>query len=375
MITCKCIKKFRSNGKIVGYRLIDLNEQTQDVESDILKRAIKNKDIHVINLKLTADDRLIDCTEAQLKSKKLESNKTTNKDIKTTSIGKALAYIDICLLNMGDSLNDIVDALSIGADIDVDGEYNDVESAAPVMAMLYSKIAAKNPNYIRIYWDDMLEEDYVAEQIKDAACAECANSLKECKTYIALKEICKYLNEVDKKLVKKIKENIIRDIEKDAIASMKIGYEVGHEYFNYLDRSIFGTITNSCFTVGHVITADEKKRFKELAPYSYMCSKDFNTLSPRPEVSINFLFKNKDKDNVEVDIKLSRIGYVSKGCVNRVAFIKDVGSITLNVENKNNAKIVAQMCNEVGAWTRRFANVNPSLLRILPLGEAPEQFK
>ena len=35
MIQAKCIEKFRdSNGKIFGYRLIDLNGVTQDVEPE-----------------------------------------------------------------------------------------------------------------------------------------------------------------------------------------------------------------------------------------------------------------------------------------------------------------------------------------------------
>ena len=72
MIQAKCIQKFRDDkGKIYGYRLIDLNGQTQDVQSDNLKLAIKNKKVHVVNLKLTSDNRLVDTTEKQLQTKVL----------------------------------------------------------------------------------------------------------------------------------------------------------------------------------------------------------------------------------------------------------------------------------------------------------------
>ena len=72
MIQAKCIQKFRdNNNKIYGYRLIDINGQTQDVKSDNLKKAIANKSIHVVNLTLTSDNRLVDTTEKQLQSKEL----------------------------------------------------------------------------------------------------------------------------------------------------------------------------------------------------------------------------------------------------------------------------------------------------------------
>lgn len=72
MIQAKCIQKFRDkSNKIYGYRLQDINGQTQDVRPDKLKQAIANKQIHVVNLTLTSDDRLVDTTEKQLQNKKI----------------------------------------------------------------------------------------------------------------------------------------------------------------------------------------------------------------------------------------------------------------------------------------------------------------
>lgn len=77
MIQCKCIQKFRDNqGKIYGYRLIDLNQQIQDVTPDDLKRAIQNNQVNVINLTLTSNNRLIDKKEdKQLVNKEIMPNK------------------------------------------------------------------------------------------------------------------------------------------------------------------------------------------------------------------------------------------------------------------------------------------------------------
>ena len=69
MIQAKCIQKFRDKSNhIYGYRLVDFNGQTQDVQPKNLKQAIVNKQIHVVNLTLTKDGRLVDTTEERLKS-------------------------------------------------------------------------------------------------------------------------------------------------------------------------------------------------------------------------------------------------------------------------------------------------------------------
>ena len=61
MIQAICLKKFRNkNNQIIGYRIQDKNGQTRDVKSEYLKQAIKNKQINVLNLTLTSDNKLID---------------------------------------------------------------------------------------------------------------------------------------------------------------------------------------------------------------------------------------------------------------------------------------------------------------------------
>lgn len=84
MIQAKCIQKFRDkNGKIYGYRLIDINEAIQDVTSENLKRAIDKKEINVVNLTLTADGRLVDCKpKKQLVNKKILGDAPRQPEIK-----------------------------------------------------------------------------------------------------------------------------------------------------------------------------------------------------------------------------------------------------------------------------------------------------
>lgn len=106
MIQAKCIQKFRdSTGKIYGYRLQDLNGKTQDVQPDNLKAAIRNKQIHIVNLTLTSDNRLVDTTEKQLQAKVLgkapvEPGKERSTD-RYSDVAKALVLLDKELVCMG----------------------------------------------------------------------------------------------------------------------------------------------------------------------------------------------------------------------------------------------------------------------------------
>lgn len=87
MIQCKCIQKYRdAKGNIYGYRLIDLNQQIQDVTPDDLKTAIRNNQVNVINLTLTSNNRLIDKKEdKQLVNKTIMPNKVDIKQNKLDS--------------------------------------------------------------------------------------------------------------------------------------------------------------------------------------------------------------------------------------------------------------------------------------------------
>lgn len=93
MIQTKCIQKFRDKkGKIIGYRLQDLNGKTQDVASDNLKNAILKGDVHVVNLTLTSDGRLVDSSEKILKNTKvLGKAPIADKQIRLNKIAKYIS--------------------------------------------------------------------------------------------------------------------------------------------------------------------------------------------------------------------------------------------------------------------------------------------
>ena len=78
MIMVKCVQKYRDkNNNIIGYRLQDIKRKQMDVKPDVLKKAIQNKEMMVLNLVLTSDGRLVDGSPTKYAENKENRNKST----------------------------------------------------------------------------------------------------------------------------------------------------------------------------------------------------------------------------------------------------------------------------------------------------------
>lgn len=78
MVTAKCLQKIRGkNNQIIGYKLQDTKGNIQDFNSSFIKEQIRAGNIHIINMTLTSDNRLVD--------KKVKAQTQTG-DINTTNI-------------------------------------------------------------------------------------------------------------------------------------------------------------------------------------------------------------------------------------------------------------------------------------------------
>lgn len=78
MIMVKCVQKYRDkNNNIIGYRLQDIKRKQMDVKPDVLKKAIQNKEMMVLNLVLTSDGRLVDGSTTKYAENKENRNKST----------------------------------------------------------------------------------------------------------------------------------------------------------------------------------------------------------------------------------------------------------------------------------------------------------
>ena len=386
MIQAKCIQKFRDNtGKIYGYRLQDINGKTQDVQPDNLKNAIRNKQINVVNLTLTTDNRLVDTTEKQLQSKALgkapvaPAKKTAIDSNKYSDVAKALVLLDKELLSMGDSYEEIVENRTYQACMnlslyDLDKYYDDPEYADcngddgeildKILYKAYLKMLNKYTEEIESIIRSWYEHDYY-DIFEGNIQYENVSSINKSNIYKSLYLVYKYAKEV--KLKKNIIEplyNFLNRVKTTGVASINIGYNAGHNYYRYLDSSIFGTLSNDVYTVGHTITPSDIKEHKEYKGYSYVFHKDINRCGA-PEISLAALFKNSDVDGVQVDIKIERHGYLTDTgrSVGITGYILDVESLIINSNSsvEEYSRIIANKFNELAPKLYDLADIHQSL--------------
>lgn len=370
MIQAKCIEKFRDKtGKIYGYRLIDLNGNTQDVRPDNLKVAIRNKQIHVVNLTLTSDNRLIDTTEKQLQSKALgdapvapvapvEKLDETYKDV-----AKALVLLDKETLDMGDDYESCV----CGRYYQAFGKEPNITSSTNLDSLMYKaflKMTSDKPSEISDiigHWEEYEHYDTFERNIQ----YENVDSINKSNIYKALTLVYKYAKEkkFNKEVVKPLYDFLTR-VKTTGIAAVNMGYNIGHSYYRYLDGDKFGTISNDVYTVGHTITASDIKEHKEYRGYNYVFHKDINKCGA-PRISIAAFFKNADEGQVQIDIKIERHGYKTptRSCVGIAGYILDVCTLTLSSKSmiENSAMIIADRFNEIAPKLYDLADVHQSL--------------
>jgi hypothetical protein len=373
-IQTKCIQKFRDKSKkIYGYRLVDLNGQTQDVKSEDLKLAIRKGEVNVVNLTLTANDRLVDTSEKQLQSKQLGG---VPKEDDVTALAKALVFIGLTLTDV-DTYGEVVKMTCSEAGLKANTSGLNQEQLEELETKAYKILIKRRDIAIHSLYMDLLDDDYeYYPTIKEAMYDENVSSLSDSKTYKSLCLIYKYFCEVDKKLAKEIKTKLLDDMKQNGVASIRLGTTIGNQYYKYLDENIFKWLSNDAFTVGHIITTEEKKQFKELKPFTYMMSKDYGGLSPRPEVGPTFLFRNGDNGKVIVEVKMFRKGYTGEHAGSVVGYIKDIETFELDPKksDKANVKVFVSHCNKVGKEIKEFAEKNPSLMQMLSLGAEIEKF-
>lgn len=93
MKTWICTQIYRKdNGLIKGYRLIGKDSTIIDVNSETLKRDIKNGRVEVLNLKLTSNNRLITCKKQDDCIKLDDSIRISKPNIRKVNCNKSLSF-------------------------------------------------------------------------------------------------------------------------------------------------------------------------------------------------------------------------------------------------------------------------------------------
>ena len=374
MITVKCIGKIRDkSGKIIGYRLQDINGQTQEASAESLKKAIKNKSIHIINLRLTSDNRLVNSSEKQLQSvalkKPLTNNDTKEKHNANLNCAKALIYINTqCLMGMGDSLRDLADSICSEAGMDIDTYDMSDKQIEKALVDGYTRLAKDKPSSIADevgYWFENDDD----ETIKNCIANEQLKDIKQSKIYKSLNIILNYLKDKGQPVQKTGKlEALIKEIESQAMDAINKARSIGNNYWKYLDSSLFGTISNNSSVVGSTVDRYDIAKFDILKNYIYICHKDINKVGS-PKLQIAIIFRRND-NGIIADFRFERLGYVSEksmGVVSYSDIIIKSSQFQPQCSIELCSKSIADICNKLVPKMYEMAKANPKLNELEPL--------
>lgn len=179
MISVKCIQKFRDkNNHIYGYRLQDINGKTQDVKPENLKQAIRCNQIHVINLALTSDNRLVDSSEKQLQNNKILGNKPTKPaEVLVLEELEAIAVKEYADRLAGCYKEDTLKKLANKHNTTLEDVYKLIQSRINSMLVGYTDKNIDNLKKLIVYTEDALfgvemNSKSLNEALKTTICVE-----------------------------------------------------------------------------------------------------------------------------------------------------------------------------------------------------------
>lgn len=251
--------------------------------------------------------------------------------MKNMELAKELVELDKSFLDMGDSYEEIVENTCFIAgysksDCEDEETYEELEKTHEEA---YKILLDRKDGYIKEYVSWLLEHQ--AYEIERNLVYNYTNNIQSTSEYRCLKALHEHLisNDMDEVLADKLGV-FIRKLENKDMHGIYAGYKISHEYYRYLDRDIFGTISNDVFTVGHPVIRYHVEENPELEGYAYVCHKDFNKLDMPKSVGFGIAFRSADAEKIQVDIMMFRFGYLNEKqtVVGRVEYPKLIKSLT-----------------------------------------------
>lgn len=155
--------KFRDKktGKIMGYRLVDLQGQKQNIKPEILKAAIRDGQISVVNLTLTSDNRLVDTSDKQYQQKRIDSTSTDGMHVKNRTrlmakdnghrvqMANAIVCINMECAGSTDNIGSLTDMICKAAGICPDYTNCDNRKLIRYQTKAFLKLMNTNKDYVR----------------------------------------------------------------------------------------------------------------------------------------------------------------------------------------------------------------------------------
>ena len=175
---------------------------------------------------------------------------------------RAVTYLDMELLGMGDSHSDIVENICFDAGVDFDTESEEYEEDEYYLKKKSIEAYEKLFSEKRGSYEDSICEYYyecsgaLISEMKHAKCTD----VKEHPTYKALFDFYTYVETLEEEYCTKESKEELRTLL-DRVSSMdmelvSIGYQVSSEYWRYLDDKYY-IRSNTYYKVGDVVVFEE----------------------------------------------------------------------------------------------------------------------
>lgn len=348
-----------SNDVTVGYRIQWYDGSVRQFDSAKM-RAHLQKGCKVIGLRLSKAGHIIDDKSVT----RTNSSKTTDSNL--VKAAKILMDLDKSLLGMGDNWREVIENRCYGAGIKIpydasDAKYNKYAADA------YYKIITNQRlfNSFLAGWfeygaTEMFEEQLEYERVTDVTKTSVYKKL------VIIYNIAKQVVKVSAPVIQQF-EDCLAIIRSHDMKGMRMIVAIANNYFRYLDKDKFGVITNSGYTVGHILTNAEIKENPHYANAVYVAHKDIN-LSNSGALDFEMLFSCVGK-HINVTINAVHQRYLGPNCLGGLDFVYTLDNISCPLSNsvEENSIILANQLNNNVAKLQELLAKRPEYMRPAPV--------
>ncbi len=168
----------------------------------------------------------------------------SSKGSSDSQLVTALALVLLSTLDMGDSVDELVDGLAFNADIELPDDYDEDDMLNSVLTQLVSQRSATLPDTLIYTFTEFA--DMLLEEISTSK-----PSGKDSKLYKAIQTIYNRIGEFPSGDTVKaaIEDNIFNsDLVQDNVG--EIGYAIGNLYWRYITSKEYGVRSNTASAIG-----------------------------------------------------------------------------------------------------------------------------
>ncbi len=286
---------------------------------------------------------------------------------------EAISTLVMCALDMGDSLDELIENLLFYATGDCDSVMSSDMSEEEQLEDAYRQLFDNDRKVFNELVESFLldEMDIIAHNFvyDDISTKEDSN------TYQAVKILVDYA----------VKQNLISAEDSDTMLSfyntvnvpvLRAAFLISREYWRYVDGKYVGTKTNDFFSTGTTVTPALKDPWCDIAHYTYITHSRLNRTGC--DLLIGFEpAAEPHKMSVEVKVCQQRYANAAETCISDRKVISSViGSMDIDISFyrrnfREDAKMLAVLVNNASETAIRYIGDNERYMHPVRYGDKP----